>query len=320
VTIPTLADIRTAADRIRGRVHRTPMLSATTIGDRAGVRLRLKCENFQKTGSFKPRGALNKILSLTDDERARGLITVSAGNHAQAVAWAAREVQVPAVVVMPSGAPRSKLDAVRGYGAEIVLHEDRATLFDRLREVERERGAVFIHPFDDPVVVAGPGTIGLEIDEDAPDVEAVIVPVGGGGLLSGIASAMAGLQSNAKVYAVELEAEPTLSTALDAGRPVPMTPPTDTLADGMTPPFVGAIAVEVARRFVHEVVRVSEEEIREGMRALFTRAKLYVEGSGAAAVGALLAGKIRLPKGTRVVAIASGGNVDPARACAIFQG
>jgi len=320
VTIPTLADIRTAADRIRGRVHRTPMLSATTIGDRAGVRLRLKCENFQKTGSFKPRGALNKILSLTDEERGRGLITVSAGNHAQAVAWAAREVQAPAVVVMPSGAPRAKLDAVRGYGAEVVLHEDRATLFDRLREVERERGAVFIHPFDDPVVVAGPGTIGLEIHEDAPDVEAVIVPVGGGGLLSGIACAMAAVNPKAKVYAVELEAEPTLSTALEAGKPVPMKPPTDTLADGMTPPFVGAIAVEVGQRFVHEVVRVSEEEIREGMRALFTRAKLYVEGSGAAAVGALLADKIRLPKGTRVVAIASGGNVDPARACAIFQG
>jgi len=320
VTIPTLADIRTAADRIRGRVHRTPMLSATTIGDSAGVRLRLKCENFQKTGSFKPRGALNKILSLTDEERGRGLITVSAGNHAQAVAWAAREVQAPAVVVMPSGAPRAKLDAVRGYGAEVVLHEDRATLFDRLREVERERGAVFIHPFDDPVVVAGPGTIGLEIHEDAPDVEAVIVPVGGGGLLSGIACAMAAVNPKAKVYAVELEAEPTLSTALEAGKPVPMKPPTDTLADGMTPPFVGAIAVEVGQRFVHEVVRVSEEEIREGMRALFTRAKLYVEGSGAAAVGALLADKIRLPKGTRVVAIASGGNVDPARACAIFQG
>ena len=316
---PTLPEIRTAADRIRGRVHRTPMLSATTIGERAGVRLRLKCENFQKTGSFKPRGALNKILSLTDEERARGLITVSAGNHAQAVAWAAREVDAPAVVVMPSGAPRAKLDAVRGYGAEIVLHEDRATLFDRLREVERERGAVFIHPFDDPVVVAGPGTIGLEIIEDDPDVEAVIVPVGGGGLLSGIASAIAALNPKIKVYAVELEAEPLLSTALEAGKPVSMTPPTDTLADGMTPPFVGAIAVDVARRCVHEVVRISEEEIREGMRLLFTRAKLYVEGSGAAAVGALLAGRVRLPRGARVVAIVSGGNVDPVRACAVFQ-
>src|SRR5262245_60277254 len=144
-----IAAIRAAAERIRGRVHRTPILSASSIGERAGVSLRLKCESFQKTGSFKPRGALNKILSLSPAERARGLVTVSAGNHAQAVAWAAREVGAPAVVVMPTAAPRSKLDAVRGYGAEIVLHDDRATLFDKLREVERARGLTFVHPFDD---------------------------------------------------------------------------------------------------------------------------------------------------------------------------
>ncbi|MGH7680438.1 MAG: threonine/serine dehydratase [Candidatus Eiseniibacteriota bacterium] len=314
-----LAEIRAAADRIRGRIHRTPILSATSIGERMGVSLRLKCESFQKTGSFKSRGALNKILTLSVAERAKGLITVSAGNHAQAVAWAAREVGVPATVVMPSWAPKAKLDAVRGYGAEVILHNDNATLFDRMREVERERGAVFIHPFDDPVVVAGAGTVGLEIMEDAPDAAAVVVPVGGGGLMSGVACAVVALNPKAKIYAVELEAGPGLGPALEAGKPVPVARPTDTLADGMTPPFVGAIALEVTRKMVHEVVRVSEREIIDAMRLLFTRAKLYVEGSGAAAVAALLSGKIRLKQGTPVTALVSGGNLDLDRACAALM-
>src|SRR5258706_12144931 len=158
-----IEDIRTAARRIGGKVHRTPLLSAAQLGDRAGVSLFLKCESFQKTGSFKPRGALNKVLSLSAEVRTKGLVTVSAGNHAQAVAWAARHVGAPCVVVMPVDAPRSKLEAVRGYGAEIVLHDDRATLFDKLKEVERERGLTFVHPFDDAAVLAGAGTVGLEI-------------------------------------------------------------------------------------------------------------------------------------------------------------
>src|SRR4029077_21279396 len=161
----------------------TPLLSSQSLGERIGARLFLKCESFQKTGSFKPRGALNKILSLSDSDRARGLVTVSAGNHAQAVAWAGRSAGASVVVVMPTAAPRSKIDAVRGYGAEGVLHDDRATLFARLEAVRRERGLTFIHPFDDPVVLAGAGTVGLEIVEDRPEVDLVVVPVGGGGLL-----------------------------------------------------------------------------------------------------------------------------------------
>ena len=161
-----IADIRAAAQRIAGKVHRTPLLSAKQLGERAGVRLHLKCESFQKTGSFKARGALNKILSLSAEERARGLVTVSAGNHAAAVAWAARIAECSAVVVMPVDAPQSKIDAVRGYGAEIVLHADRATLFDKLEELRSARGLTFVHPFDDPVVLAGAGTTGLEIAED----------------------------------------------------------------------------------------------------------------------------------------------------------
>ncbi|MEX0881093.1 MAG: threonine/serine dehydratase [Thermoanaerobaculia bacterium] len=304
-----LSDIRAAAERIRGRVHRTPLLSSAHLGGRAGARLHLKCENLQKTGSFKARGALNKVLSLSQDERARGLVTVSAGNHAAAVAWAAGIAGCTAVVVMPEGAPASKIEAVRGYGAEIVLHPDRATLFDRLNQVRDARGLTFVHPFDDAVVLAGAGTAGLEIVEDLPDVEVVVVPVGGGGLLGGVASAVKQLLPRARVVAVELEAGPGLGPALAAGKPVTVARPA-TLADGMTPPFVGALPLAIAREAVDEIVTVTEAEIIEAMKLLLTRAKLYVEGSGAAATAALLAGKVRIAPGARVAAIVSGGNVD----------
>jgi threonine dehydratase len=314
-----LSEIRAAADRLAGAIHRTPLLSAQSIGARAGVELWLKCECFQKTGSFKTRGALNKVLSLTAAERARGLVTVSAGNHAQAVAWAARRVGAPCAVVMPTAAPRSKLDAVRGYGAEVVLHDDRATLFDKLREVEQARGLTFVHPFDDPVVLAGAGTVGLEIVEDAPQIDAVIVPVGGGGLLGGVASVIKASAPRTQVVAVELEAGPGLGPALAAGKPVPAPRP-DTLADGMTPPFVGALPLAIAREAVDRIVTVSESEIIEAMGLLMTRAKLYVEGSGAAATAALVSGKLGLANGARVVAIVSGGNVDPERALGALGG
>jgi threonine dehydratase len=315
VALIEIQEIRSAASRIHGRVHRTPLFSASMLGERAGVRLHLKCESFQKTGSFKARGALNRLLSLSTSECAKGVITVSAGNHAQAVAWAARQVSAPCVVVMPEGAPRAKLDAVRGYGAEVVLHGDRATLFDKLEEERERRGLIFVHPFDDPVVLAGAGTTGLEIIEDLPEVEAVVVPVGGGGLLCGVACAIKALRPDVRIIAVELTAGPGLKPALEAGKPVPVSRPANTLADGMTPPFVGLIPLEAARRFVDEIVTVTEEEIIAAMELLLTRAKLYVEGSGAAATAALLAGKARVPAGAKTVAIVSGGNVDPARLC-----
>ncbi|HKC24613.1 MAG TPA: threonine/serine dehydratase [Thermoanaerobaculia bacterium] len=313
----SLAAIREAAARITGKVHRTPLLSAASLAERAGVSLHLKCESFQKTGSFKPRGALNKVLSLSEAERARGLVTVSAGNHAQAVAWAARVAGARATVVMPTDAPRAKIDAVKGYGAEVVLHPDRPTLFDKLNEVREERGLTFVHPFDDPVVLAGAGTTGLEIVEELPDVDAVLVPVGGGGLLGGVASAVKALRPSTRVVAVELEAGPGLGPALAAGKPVPAPRPADTLADGMTPPFVGALPLEIARACVDDVVTVTEDAIREAMRLLMTRAKLYVEGSGAAATAALLSGRVSFLHGSRVVAIVSGGNVDLARVASL---
>jgi threonine dehydratase len=314
----SLDDIRQAAARIGPRLHRTPMLSSRTLGEAAGVALQLKCESFQKTGSFKPRGALNIILSLTPERRAKGLVTVSAGNHAGAVAWAAREAGVACTVVMPSDAPRSKMDAVRAYGATIIAHEDRATLFDRLREEEARSGAFFVHPFDDLTGLAGAGTTGLEIIEQAPDTDVVVVAIGGGGLMAGVACAIKALRPQCKVVGVELEAGPGMTPALAAGKPVPVPRPR-TLADGLTPPFVGAHPLQISRECVDEIVLVTEAEIMHAMRLLLLRAKLYVEGSGAAATAALLAGKVKsATSGSRVVSIVSGGNVDPERLLALF--
>jgi threonine dehydratase len=313
----SLDAIREAAARTSPHLHLTPVLTSRSLGKRAGARLLLKCESFQKTGSFKPRGALNLVLSLPPERRARGLVTVSAGNHAQAVAWVASVVGVPCTVVMPADAPRSKLDAVRGYGATVVEHADRTTLFDRLREEEARTGAVFVHPFDDPNGLAGAGTLGLEIAEQVPEVECVVVPIGGGGLMAGVASAIKGLKPRCRVVGVELAAGPGMTPALAAGKPVPSPRPA-TLADGLTPPFVGALPLEVAREALDEIVLVTEEEIQEAMRMLLLRAKLYVEGAGAAATAALLAGKVKTPAGA-VVSIVSGGNVDPERVFALFD-
>ena len=275
--------------------------------------MHLKCESFQKTGSFKPRGALNKVLSLEGEDRGKGLVTVSAGNHAQAVAWAARRSGVPCAVVMPAKAPASKVEAVRGYGARIVFHGDNATLFDRLRELQQETGYVFVHPFDDPVVLAGAATAGLEIVEDLPDVSVVVVPVGGGGLMAGVASAVRQLRPSARIHAVELAEGPGLAPALAAGKPIPVSRPAKTLADGLIPPFVGALPLEIARATLASVVAVSEEAIADAMRFLFRRAKLCVEGGGAAATAALLSGAIPLEKGDSAAVLVSGGNVDPER-------
>jgi threonine dehydratase len=318
LTIP-LDAIRAAARRLEPHLYRTPVLSARALGDRAGVSLVLKAESLQKTGSFKPRGALNIVLALPEAQRARGLITVSAGNHAQAVAWAARVVGVSCHVVMPADAPRSKLDAVRGYGATVVEHADRATLFERLREEEARTGAAFVHPFDDPAGLAGAGTLGLELMEQAPGLDAVVVPIGGGGLMAGVACAVKALEPRCRVIGVELAEGPGMTPALAAGKPVPVSRPR-TLADGLSPPFVGALPLEVARLFVDEIVLVQEADIAEAMRALFERARLVAEGSGAAATAALLAGRVRLKKNANVAAIVSGGNVDPERFAALYAG
>ena len=305
----SLADIAAARARVAGHVHRTPILPATRIGAPAGVRLWLKAELLQKTGSFKVRGALNALRQLSDDERRRGVVGVSAGNHAQALAWAARAVGAPATVVMPAAAVQAKLDATRGYGATVVQHQWGKAMFDKARELAEEHGYVFVHPFDDPRVVAGAGTVGLEIVEDLADVEAIVVPVGGGGLLSGIAVAAKALKPSVRVFGVEPEGAQALRRSLDAGRVTAIDAPR-TIADGLAAPMTTELPFEIARRYVDGVVVVSDDEIVRGLRELLTSAKLAAEPAGAAGVAAVIAGRLPVAAGTRVAAVVSGGNVD----------
>jgi threonine dehydratase len=288
-------------------------LTATTLGAMAGVELLVKAELLQRTGSFKPRGVLTKLARLTPEERARGVIGISAGNHAQALAYGAACEGIACTVVMPATAVASKVAATRGYGAEVVLHGittiEAFAEYDRLRTARR---LVAVHPFDDPHVIAGQGTVGLEILEDVPDVDAVVVPVGGGGLISGIATALKEQRPEVRVVGVEPEGAPSLTRALEAGRVVPL-PSVQTLADGLAAPFAGPLTLDIAQRYVDDVVLVSDDEIVEALRLTLERTKLQVEPAGAAGVAALLVRRCGVRPGARVVTVLSGGNVDRAR-------
>ena len=299
-------DVEHARGVLEGRIHRTPSFSSAALG------VSLKAELFQKTGSFKVRGALNRIAALSADERRRGVVTWSPGNTAQAVAWAAREAGVDCLVQMWEGVSTVKVQATRGYGATVdISPPDPAASYDRTLEVVEQQGRVFVHPHSDPLVVAGHGTLALELLEDVPDLETVVVGVGGGGLVAGIVTALDG---RARVVAVEPERSPALSAGLAAGHSVRVE--TDTIADGLAPPFAGDLPLEICRGRV-ETVLVTEDEIAEGMRFLYERAKLACEPAGAAAAGAVLAGKVAAGRGVAV--IVSGGNVEPEQAAAILR-
>ena len=296
-------DVLRARTVVESHLLRTPLLSSRTLG------ARLKCELFQRTGSFKPRGALNKLASLTPEERRSGVIAISAGNHAQATAFAAREFGVDALVVMWQGASEQKIEATRGYGGAVDQEApDPAAAFERLDQLIEETGRTLVHPFDDPIVLAGAGTVGLEIEEDARDADAIVVPVGGGGLIGGITAAVA---HRYRVIAVEPETSPALHAGIEAGEPVPTA--TSSIADGLNAPFAGGLAIELCRDL--ERVLVTENEIEHAFRFLYQRAKLAVEPAGAAATAAILAGKV---KAENPVAVVSGGNVAAQTASAIL--
>jgi len=307
-----LEQLRAAQQVIAGRLHRTPMFSASSLGRLVGAELYLKAELFQKTGSFKPRGALNKLESLSDEERARGIITISAGNHAQGVAFAAGLFGVKATVVMPEAAVQSKVEATRGYGAEVVQYGAHKDLLPKMLEIQEERGLTYLPPFDDPFVIAGQGTVGLEVLEDLPEPDLIVVPIGGGGLISGIATAVKTLRPAARVVGVEPVGAPGMTESLRQNAAAHLDH-TDTIADGLAAPFVGVHNFAHVQRYVDEVVLLSDEEIVAGLRLLMERAKLQPEPSGAAAFAALLSGKVRVPQGASVVCIVSGGNVDRVR-------
>jgi threonine dehydratase len=306
----TRDDVLRAAEAIRGRVHRTPTLSSASLGPGRW----LKAELLQRTGSFKPRGVLTKLAGLSAEERASGVIGVSAGNHAQALAWAAAAEGIDALVVTWQGASEAKIAATRAYGAAVDLESTGpGDAFERLEELRAESGRVFVHPFDDPVVLAGQGTVGLEIAEDVPGVDTIVVACGGGGLVSGIAVACAPL--GIRVVAVEPELSPALHAGLAAGRPVPVEP--RSVADGLNAPFAGEQAVALCAALGVESILVSEEEIADAMRFLYARAKLACEPAGAVATAAVRSGRV---EGERVVSVVSGGNVSPETASAILAG
>jgi threonine dehydratase len=316
-SLVSLDDIHRARERIGGRLHRTPLLTSRTLSEAVGADVHLKAELFQRTGSFKPRGVLNKLATLSDEEKRRGVISISAGNHAQALAYASAVEEIDALVVMWQTASPMKIAAARGYGATIDTQApDIPSAFDRLDELIAETGRTLVHPYDDPIVMAGQGTVGLEILEDVPDVEVVLVQVGGGGLVSGIATAVRSERPATRVIAVEPERSRALHESLKAGEPV--TVEAKSIADGLNGPYAGANCVRVCSEVGIESVLVSEQALQEAFRFMYMRVKLACEVAGAATAAALLSGRIELEPGQRVAAVVSGGNVAPKTAAAIL--
>lgn len=303
--------IKEAREVLEGNIHRTPLTFSTYFSNLISRNVYLKLENLQKTGSFKVRGALFKISSLLPDVREKGVVAASSGNHAQGVAYSASKLGVKATIVMPKTAPPYKINATKSYGAKVIL---KGTVYDEAYveavKISRETGAYFIHPFDDPHVIAGQGTIGLEISEDLPKVNTVLVPVGGGGLISGIAVGIKeSLRGKAiKVIGVEPEGDPKLKGALSVGKPVEVSPK-PSLADGVLTKSVGRLTFQIIREYVDDVLEVSEDEIARAMYLLLERGKLLAEGAGALPLAAILKYGRKLP-GDNIVAVVSGGNAD----------
>jgi threonine dehydratase len=304
---PTIDDIRAAAERIKGAVIRTPLLLSRTLSEIVGAEVWLKFENLQFTAAYKERGALNKLLQLTPEERARGVIAASAGNHAQAVAYHARRLGIPAIIVMPESTPTVKVTQTAGHGAKVVLHGD---MFDdayaKARELALENGYVFVHPFDDPKIIAGAGTVGLELLEDAPELDAIVIPIGGGGLMSGVSIAARAIKPDIAMIGVEAELYPSMKCAIEGVR---MPLGGDTLAEGIAVKHPGELTSRILKELADEVVLVSERDLERAVAMLVGIEKTVVEGAGAAGLAAILANPERF-KGKKVATILCGGNID----------
>ncbi len=306
----TRADFQAAYEHVRPHVYRTPLLTCRSLNEACGFDVRLKAELFQRGGSYKIRGPLNKIACLSQEERARGVICSSAGNHSQGVALAARRYGVRAVVVMAENATPSKVAATEGYGARVILH---GTIWDeaneRALELVESEGYTYIHPFDDPDLIAGQGTVGLEVMEDFPETELVIVPIGGGGLISGISMAVKSIDPGVRVVGVESSGAPAMKRSVEAGHRVVLDE-VDCAIDGLRVKRVGANTRSVVSRFVDEIVTLPDPRIFDAVLWLMTRAKVVAEGAAAASVAVLLQGRVDAPPGTRTVCVLSGGNLD----------
>ena len=306
----TRADFEAARRAVAPHVYHTPMLTSRSLREATGFDVRMKAELFQKGGSYKVRGPTNLIGQLSKEERGRGVICSSAGNHSQGVAIAAHQYGVNAVVVMAENATPSKIAATKGYGAEVMLH---GTIWDEANEkaleLVEERGLTYVHPFDDPRLIAGQGTVGLEILEDWPEVEVIVVPIGGGGLISGISMAAKSVKPNVRIIGVESSGAPAMKRSVEAGRLVTLDR-VDCVIDGLRVKRVGANTRSVVSRFVDEIVTLPDAQIFDAVLWLMSRAKLVAEGAAAAPVGALLRGLVDGEPGTKVVVVLSGGNLD----------
>ena len=304
-------DVCAAAERLRGVAHHTPVVTSTTLDERTAARVSLKAENLQRVGAFKFRGAYNKIAQLDAEQRRRGVVAFSSGNHAQGVALAARLLDAPATIVMPSDAPAAKLAATRGYGAEVVTYDrERMNRAEIAGAIAADRGATMVPPYDDPAIIAGQGTVALELVEDAGALDVLLVPLGGGGLLSGCALAAKALSPGVRIYGVEPEAGDDWVRSFRAGSIVTIPVPR-TIADGQQTQAPGTLTWPIVRALCAGVVTVSDDEIRAAMRFAFERLKLVLEPSGACALAALLTAKVDV-HGARTGVVLSGGNVDAA--------
>lgn len=308
--LPSLARIQEARRGLKGVAHHTPMTPSSTFSEMTGADVHLKLENLQRTGSFKIRGAYTKIASLTAEERSRGVVAASAGNHAQGVALAARLAGIPACIVMPERASIAKAEAVRGYGAELILHgRDYNEAEAMARRLEAERGMAFVHAFNDPAVIAGQGTLALEILEDMPDVETLVVPVGGGGLIAGACLVVKEQRPDIRIVAVEPSGAAKLPESLRKGS-VQSLAGVNTIADGLATRRVGELPFEAIRKHVTETVQVEDDDVAMAILLLIERAKTLVEGAGAVGLAALLGNRFPLRKGEKVAVVLSGGNID----------
>jgi threo-3-hydroxy-L-aspartate ammonia-lyase len=308
----TIDDVREAARRLKGHVHRTPVITSRSFDEAVGHRVVFKCENLQRAGAFKIRGALNKLLTLTDEERRRGVVGFSSGNHAQGVALAAKLTGASAIILMPTDAPALKVAATRAYGAEVVFYdrqtEDREV---RARDLVAKTGRVLVPPYDDPAIMAGQGTAALELLEEVPDLDALLTPMGGGGLMAGCSTVAKAVRPSMKIYGVEADTANDTYLSFKKGERVSIAPP-PTIADGIRNLSPGALTFPINRRTLTDVLLVSDKEIEEAVRFLLLRAKILVEPTGAVPAAALLAGRMPMPKGSRVGVVLSGGNIDPA--------
>jgi threonine dehydratase len=313
VSVTALPDSRAAVPLVAPNVHRTPLLTSRSLSEETGFDVRLKAELFQRTGSYKIRGPLVKLARLTQEERGRGVVCSSAGNHAQGVALAAAMLGVRAVVCMAANATPSKVEATRSYGADVVLH---GSIWDEADEKARElvasQGLTYVHPFDDVDLISGQGTVGIEIHEDWPEAEVVVVPIGGGGLISGIAAALKRERPEIRIVGVESSDGPAMQRSIEAGELVTLDR-CDTIVDGLRVKRVGTHTFELVRRFVDDIVAVPDETIFENVLWTMARCKLVAEGAAAATVAALRAGLVEEPPGTKVVCVLSGGNLDLAQ-------